>query len=119
MAGVKGRSGGARPNSGGARPGAGRKPKPPPVIVPAVSAEEVSGQLDGDKHSMLRMLQEVALGLRDAAPIQVRAAIAAVQYTHTKRGDGGKKEEKEGLAKKAASKFKAGLAPLKLVGAKG
>ncbi len=30
MAGVKGRSGGARPNSGGARPGAGRKPKTPP-----------------------------------------------------------------------------------------
>lgn len=28
MAGVKGRSGGARPGSGGARPGAGRKPNP-------------------------------------------------------------------------------------------
>jgi hypothetical protein len=29
MAGVKGKSGGARENTGGARPGAGRKPAPP------------------------------------------------------------------------------------------
>ena len=112
MAGIPGKS-------GGKRMGAGRKAKPPPPVVPVFGAEEVVAHLDAGMHSMLRMLQEVALGLRDAAPIQVRAAIAAVQYTHTKRHDGGKKEEQEGLAKKAASKFKAGAAPLKLVGRKG
>lgn len=103
MAGVKGRSGGARPNSGGARPGAGRKPKPkaPPVVAPA----------DVD---MLEFLQGVALGRIEATPIQVRAAVAAVQYTHTKTGDGGKKDGQAEAAKKAASKF-AAAAPPKLV----
>jgi len=33
MAGVKGKSGGARPNTGGARPGAGR-PRKPPLSLP-------------------------------------------------------------------------------------
>jgi len=32
MAGVKGRSGGARPNTGGARPNSGPKPKPPALV---------------------------------------------------------------------------------------
>ena len=105
MAGVKGRSGGARKNAGGARPGAGRKPKPPvePVQVP-----------DCD---MLTLLQDVALGRIQASPIQVRAAIAAVQYTHTKKGDGGKKDEVADKAKKAGGgKFAAAAPPLKLVG---
>ena len=72
MAGAKGRS-------GGARPGAGRKPKngesaaqdgenQKPVVLP-----------DFD---MLEMLQSVALGRVEATALQVRAAIAAVQYTH-------------------------------------
>lgn len=118
MAGVKGRSGGARVNSGGKRVGAGAKKKVVPPFAPAVVADAVVAQLDAGEHSMLRLLQKIALGLQEADTIQVRAAIAAVQYTHTKRHDGGKKEEQEGLAKKAASKFKAGAAPLKLVGAK-
>lgn len=99
MAGVKGKS-------GGARPGAGRKPKPKPEPVPL-------GGLD-----MLEMLQQVALGYVDATPLQVRAAIAAVQYTHTKKGDGGKKEEVADKAKKAASKFAPAAAP-KLVASGG
>jgi phage terminase small subunit len=107
MAGVKGRSGGPRPNSGGDRPGAGRPPKPPapPVVI------------DGDV-DMLKLLQDVALGRIDASPIQVRAAIAAVQYTHTKRADGGKKEEQQEAAKKVAGRFSAS-APPKLVAAGG
>jgi hypothetical protein len=52
---------------------------------------------------MLQLLQNVALGLTDATPLQVRAAIAAVQYTHTKKGDGGKKEEAADKAKSAAT----------------
>lgn len=100
MAGVKGRS-------GGARPGAGRKPAPKVPPTP-------QGDVD-----MLQMLQNVALGKIEATPLQVRAAVAAVQYTHTKRGDGGKKEEREEAAKRAgAGKFGPATAPLKLVGRK-
>lgn len=65
---------------------------------------------------MLKLLQDVALGLIDVTPTQLRAAIAAVQYTHTKRGDGGIKDERADKAKKAAGKFAAALPPLKLVG---
>ena len=70
----------------------------------------------GEPVDMLRLLQEVALGRIEVTPIQVRAAIAAVQYTHTKRGDGGKKDEAAEKAKKVAAKFKPTAAPLKLVG---
>jgi hypothetical protein len=64
---------------------------------------------------MLQMLQDVALGRVEATALQVRAAIAAVQYTHTKKADGGKKEEQADKAQKAASKFAQTAAPLKLV----
>lgn len=101
MAGVKGRS-------GGARPGTGPKPKEKPKTV------VVDGEVD-----MLTLLQDVALGRTESTPLQVRAAIAAVQYTHTKRADGGKKEERDEAAKKAgAGKFSAS-APPKLVAAGG
>lgn len=100
MAGVKGKS-------GGARAGAGRKPKPKPDPV----------SLGG--RDMLQVLQDVALGLVDATPLQVRAAIAAVQYTHAKKGEGGKKEDKQDAAAKVASKFGARPAPLKVVGGRG
>ena len=59
-------------NRGGARPGAGRKRKPPVLIVPAgvdIGAPEV-----------LRLLQDVALGRIDANSNQVRAAVAALRY---------------------------------------
>ena len=109
MAGQPGRSGGPRKNAGGARPGAGRPkkekpPPPPPVVLP-----------DTD---MLTMLQNVALGKVEATALQVRAANAAVQNTHTKKGDGGKKEEAQERAEQAASKFRRS-APPKLVAAGG
>ena len=109
MAGQPGRSGGPRKNAGGARPGAGRPkkekpPPPPPTDLP-----------DTD---MLTLLHNVALGKVEATALQVRAAIAAVQYTHTKKGDGGKKEEAQERAEQAASKFRRS-APPKLVAAGG
>lgn len=67
---------------------------------------------------MLQLLQDVALGRIDATTVQVRAAIAAVQYTHTKKGDGGKKDEQGAAAKRAANKF-APSAPPKLAAANG
>ena len=54
-----------------------------------------------------------------ATALQVRAAIAAAQYVHTKRHDGGKKDDQIGRAKKVAGgKFAAAAPPLKLVGTK-
>lgn len=104
MAGVKGRSGGARANTGGARPGAGRKPKPAQPIV------------EIPERDMLSLLQDIALGRVEASVIQVRAAVAAVQYTHHKAGEGGKKEEKLDAAKKAGQgRFAAAPAPLRMV----
>ena len=88
--------------SGGARSGAGRKPKPPPETVP----------VKGD--DTLKLLQDIAFGRIDVSPNQLRAAIAAVQYTHAKQGEGGKKEQRNEAAKKVAGRFVA-AAPPKLV----
>lgn len=61
---------------------------------------------------MLRLLQDVALGKTDATALQVRAAIAAVQYTHTKRHDGGKKDDAADKAKRVADgRFAPSAAP--------
>ena len=67
---------------------------------------------------MLKLLQDVALGRTQATPLQVRAAIAAVQYTHTKTHDGGRKKAVKAAAEKVAKgKFGARPAPsLKVVG---
>lgn len=97
MAGVKGRSGGARAGAGRPRKPKDETPKAPPLI-----------QAD----DMLDLLQKVALGQVEATALQVRAAIAAVQYTHPKKAEGGKKGEKNAAAKKAsAGKFAPGAAP--------
>jgi hypothetical protein len=134
MAGKKGKSGGARKGAGGARPGAGRKPKKAtPESANHTGGVEVS--LEAQPHGgalkrstsapvpipetdMLKMLQDVALGKTDASALQVRAAIAAVQYTHTKAGEGGKKEaRKEAAGKVAANRF-APSSPPRLVAVK-
>lgn len=96
MAGVKGKSGGPRKNAGGARPGAGRPRKPKGDQAPKPISDR----------DMLQMLQDVALGKVEATALQVRAAIAAVQYTHAKMGEGGKKEKKQAAAEsKAGGRF--------------
>lgn len=116
MAGVKGRSGGARPgtggampNSGGLRSGSGRKKKS------ASNEEKKSPLADKSELDMLEFLQQVALGVVEASATQVRAAIAAVQYTHTKLADGGKKEAQAEKAKKVAGGKFAASAPPRLV----
>lgn len=93
MAGVKGKS-------GGFRAGAGRKPapKPDPTVNPGMEP--------------LAFLEGVMQGLIQATPLQVRAAVAAAQYRHMKKGDGGLRDEKDAAAKKAAgSKFAPASAP--------
>ena len=107
MAGVKGKSGGPRKNSGGARPGAGR-PKKPKEPTPQISERD-----------MLQLLQDIALGRMEATNIQVRAAIAAVQYTHAKKNPEGKKQAAEEAAKAAAKgRFASSPPPLQLVSPK-
>lgn len=129
MTGVRGKSGGARPNSGGVRPGAGRKPKAATeksaneAVEVKLEPQPRGGALKRKKAvpveiepcDMLTLLQRIALGQVDASAGQIRAAIAAVQYTHTKKGDGGKKEEQAGKAKKAGAGKFASAAPPKLV----
>lgn len=111
MAGVKGKSGGARPNSGGKRPGAGRKPKAKPAESANPPAPAAPVPVDDSKLDMLELLQKVALGQVQVSALQVRAAIAAVQYTHTKRGDGGKKDAADEAARKTAGAGKFSAAP--------
>ncbi|WP_218165153.1 hypothetical protein [Burkholderia ubonensis] len=128
MAGKKGCSGGPRANAGGARPGAGRKSKAEPKsanqksVKTTLEPQAHGGALKRSKsravplesRDMLELLQDVALGRVEATALQVRAAIAAVQYTHHKMGEGGKKDAKADAAKKVASRF-APSAPPRLV----
>ena len=85
MAGVKGRS-------GGARSGAGRKPKEKPKSV------EIEGR------DPLQFLLDVMQGLITPSAEQLKAAQTAVQYMHPKKGESsGKKEAAEDAQKAAAS----------------
>lgn len=51
--------------------------------------------------------------------LRFQAAAQALPYMHPKKGDSGKKEEKQDAANKVASKFGARPAPLKVVGGRG
>lgn len=128
MAGVKGKSGGPRKNAGGARPGAGRKPKKADENSANAVEEYLEPQVHGGalkrsesvavevpEMDMLGLLQEIALGRLDVSDRQLRAAIAAVQYTHAKKGEGGKKDERAEAAKQAGRKFGATPPPLRAV----
>lgn len=79
--------------SGGARLGAGRKPK-----LPKTESKKIDATENQDPLAFLLSVQNNA----SVAPtLRVRAAIAAAQYVHVKRADGGKKEEQAGKAKAA------------------
>lgn len=89
--------------SGGARPGSGPKPKPPARInIP-------SGQDPLDFLLAVMDHPEVDPKLR------VRAAVAAAQYVHSKKGEGGKKDGKQEAADRAGQGKFAPAAPPKLV----
>lgn len=88
MAGVKGSHGGSRAGAG--RP---RKPKPPVVTLDAYAGD------------MLALLQDVALGRVVVSPEQLRAAQCAVQYTHPKAGDVGKRTQRAAAAARSADLF--------------
>lgn len=108
MAGIKGRS-------GGKRDGAGRKPAPAPVIFGETPVgESVLTAALTHKDPLTFLLAVMNDGQSDAR-LRIDAAKAALPFVHQKLGEGGKKEEAANKAKKAASKFTATAAPLKLV----
>jgi phage terminase small subunit len=85
---------GAKGKSGGKRPGAGRPKKPP---------EETIVDENGVEREPLDFLRAVYNGRIEATTVQVRAAVAAAQYVHAKKGEGGKKESDADAAAKIAS----------------
>lgn len=106
MAGVKGRS-------GGARPGAGRPRKQPVEIAPEVAQVDHGEPLDPRP-----TLELIALGHMEVSAQQMKALLALLPYTNTKKGEGGKKEQRQDEAKKVAGRFAPAAAP-RLVAAGG
>jgi hypothetical protein len=120
MAGVKGRS-------GGARPGAGRKKKPPTVLAtpdsqaaaPSPAPAALPAALVGmgqDGFDPRPALEQVAQGLIEVSTQQFKALTALLPYVHTKKGEGGKKDQAAERAKKAAGgRFGSAPPPLKAI----
>lgn len=109
MAGVKGKSGGARPNSGGARPGAGRKPKEPVLI-------DSQALLTSDpKQFLTALMNDVQADVKIRADAAKALLSAELRMAESK----GKKVEKQDAAKKASGgKFAAAAPPLRVVGSR-
>lgn len=144
MAGVKGRSGGARPNSG-------PKPKTKDIGVTKTEkvkeepVEEVGAKLSDvvvaqaaavvaegagvsqptqelAQHTNLTPLEFLLAVMNNPMVedrLRIDAAKTAAQYLHLKKGDGGVKEEKAEKAKKAAAGKFGASAPPKLVAVNG
>lgn len=99
MAGKPGRS-------GGSRPGAGRKPKTAPEVPPVV---------DSEAPSPLAVLEAMMNNPEVPITQRIKAAAAAAPYRHVKKGEGGKKDERQEQAKKAGAGKFAAAAPPRLV----
>ncbi len=102
---------------GGTRKGAGRKPK----HDGAPEAPEDAQQDDAPKglnvpqgKEPLEFLRAVMDDPLADPKLRVRAAIAAAQYVHAKKGEGGKKDERQAAAEKAGKGRFAPSAPPKL-----
>lgn len=109
MAGKPGMKGG-----GGKRAGAGRK-KADPVLL-ATEPSLTTPNADNLEPDSIRVLRQITNDLSLDVKVRLDAAKALAPYEAQRIGDGGKKEERQGAAKKAAhGKFGAGSPPLKLV----
>lgn len=129
MPGVKGRS-------GGKRVGAGRKPAPKTNAIGATLAQIVVAQaavpvvqgagvsqptpateaLPTGETTPLEFLLAVMRNPAVDDKLRLEAAKTAAPFMHVKKGEGGKKEEKQDAAKKAGmGKFAAAPAPLRMV----
>ena len=63
--------------------------------------ETVKGETSFEQETLTRVIEARSR----ATAIQVRAAVAAVQYTHAKKGEGGKKEARQQAAEKIGGRF--------------
>ena len=117
MAGVKGRSGGARRGAGRPRKSAAieQSLEQQPNGGALKRERDLPGPVDVEDDDMLKLLKQIALGRVDVSALQVRAAIAAVQYEHSKPGEGGKKDARRGAAKSASAGIYAPAAPPRMV----
>ena len=91
MAGVKGKS-------GGARPGAGRKAKETQEITP-----EAAQAVDGEPLDPRPTLELIALGHLEVSAAQLKALTALLPYVHAKKGAAANKPEAP--AKPTAPKY--------------
>ena len=104
MAGVKGRSGGARPNSG-------PKPKEPQKLDIPVPVGETLAHKD-PKVFLLALMNDLEADVK----LRADAAKALMPFMHNKLGEGGKKDQQQDAAKRVAGgKFAAAAPPLKLI----
>jgi phage terminase small subunit len=101
MAGVKGRSGGARPNSG-------PKPKAPVYLGLSIAFD--------DPEEFLRAVMNDS---GSEAKLRIDAAKALMPFVHAKKGDAGKKEIRKEAAESVMKRFAAAAVPPKLVAAGG
>ena len=103
MAGVKGRSGGARPNSG-------PKPREP------VKLDIPAPVLDALAHKDPKVFLLALMNDREAdVKLRADAAKSLMPFMHQKLGEGGKKDQQQDAAKKAASGKFAAATPPRLV----
>lgn len=106
MAGVKGKS-------GGKRPGAGRKPRavtplPPPPADTAKPGDAPAPFVDDPKAFLLAAMNNTEADAR----LRLEAAKVLMPFVHQKKGESGKKGEKEKAALAAAAgRFKSAAAP--------
>lgn len=102
MAGVAGKSGGRRANTGGARPGAGRKKKE------STNIDSLLKNKDDPKLFLINAMNNVGLDDR----LRIDAAKSLMPFMYVKKGEGGKKDERQEAAKSAGrGKFQATAAP--------
>ena len=116
---------------GGYRPGAGRKPSPKMVLGTAATkiearmnqkaATDVGGNdkpaasYEDPKEFLLALMNDPDADVR----LRSDAAKALMPFAHHKLGEGGKKEQKQAEAKKAATGKFSAAAPPKLVASGG
>jgi phage terminase small subunit len=103
MAGMKGRSGGARPGAGGKREGAGRKPRAPNVMA-----------LSGDPDPVVFLTSVMQCAGVDLV-LRIAAAKALLPFKHHRAAAGGKKLAQADAAKTASKGRFAPSSPPKLV----
>lgn len=75
-------------------------------IVASPIASSTAAQEDGQPFDPRPKLELIAQGLLEVSPQEFKALMGLMPYCHGKKGEGGKKEEKQAAAEKVAtSKF--------------